>query len=1020
LVKCWYLIGNWFLLALLVCVPQDVRASQPAGALRELVVRSWTKADGLPNAAVTSILQSREGYLWIGTGAGLVRFDGATFRGVPLQETVSNIVLSVTSLYEDGSGRLWVGSQNHGLFCIADGATTHYGKDSGLAHDNVTSLAMDAERRLWVGTPSGACRLDGRRFTCFTTSDGLPDDVIIGLHRARSGAVWITTRAGVCKFDKNRIHAGDFSNSGGRATEFMGVYEDIKSNLWAFGATFLINRTEEKRFNYFYAKEPTSVRIWSLCEGRDGRLWIGTSGRGVFWFDGSRFQPVQLADDRCPNDVRAICEDREGNLWLGSAEGGLTRFHTQSYMVFGSKQALPHGAAVCLGLDPIRRVTVGMESGGIYANQGERFESLSERTGLPSQELVSSVCAGLDGALWAGTWSSGLYGARSGRTVHYGTAQGLWDDSVAALCADTDGTLWIGTQSGGLQRLRHGALTTFQPSQGWPMIPVTSLAPKRAGGVWIATASGVLFLGTSNRVQRISAPQELLWKTISCLYEDQRGRLWLGTIEGRFGCLHSGEFTVWSSALGVPQEAIAGIVDDAESNLWLLTRGGVYRTTATSTTNTIVGSNPPQFRLMFEMGSADGRAAYANATRVIRSPEGLLWFATSQGLVAADPRGWAGDRSPPPVRLEAVLVNSKPLATALVQNSADPQNRVLTLPANLQALEVQFTALDLAAPERVRFRHKLGGFDADWVDSGPERRVRYGRLAPGRYDFHVTARNSDSDWNVAGASFSFVVPTPVWRAPWALALYGTLLTAAVVAVVRLVSHRRLRHKLARLQHQQSMERERVRIAQDMHDEIGSKLTKISFLSERAKVELRDAGPVAGKIDAIADTSRDLLLALDEIVWAVNPRNDTLEHLADYLAQYAAEYFQDTTVECDLRLQGEIPRLPMSAETRHNLFLAFEEALNNVLKHSGASEVHIDIRADHDQLRISIEDNGKGFAYAANSASQKPPNSTGGNGVPNMCQRLTEISGACHIRSAPGAGTSIVLTIPLNLPAFQPA
>lgn len=1018
--KCWHLIRKWFLLALLVCVPQDVHASQPAGALRELVVRSWTRADGLPDAPVTSILQSREGYLWIGTGAGLVRFDGATFRGVPLQENGSNIVTSVTSLYEDGSDQLWVGSQNHGLFCIAEGTVAHYGKDAGLPHDNVTSLAMDAERRLWVGTPEGACRLDGRRFTSFTTSDGLPDDAIIGLHRARSGAVWITTRAGVCKFDQNRIHSGDFSNSGGRAPEFMGVYEDIKSNLWAFGATFLINRTEEKRFNYFYAKEPTSVRIWSLCEGRDGRLWIGTSGRGVFWFDGSKFQPVQLSDDRCPTDVRAICEDREGNLWLGSAEGGLTRLHTQSYVVLNSKQALPHGAAVCVGLDPIRRVTVGMESGGIYANQGDRFESLSERTGLPIQELVSSICAGADGTLWAGTWSSGLYGTRSGRTVHYGTAQGLWDDRVAALCADTDGTLWIGTQSGGLQRLKQGVLTTLQQAQGWPVVPVTTLTPKRAGGVWIATANGMLLLGMSNSVKRVPVPQGLLGKTISCLYEDQRGRLWLGTSDGGLGSLYAGEPALWCPVLGGGREAIDGIVDDAESNLWLLTRGGVYRTTATSAMNALAGVSPPQFRLMFEVGGAGARAARASATRAIRSAEGLLWFATSQGLVAADPRGWAGDRSPPPVRLESVLVNSKPIASALVQNRAVPQNRSLTLPANLRSLEVQFTALDLAAPERVRFRHRLGGFDADWVDSGPERRVRYGRLAPGRYDFQVTARNSDSDWNITGASFSFVVPTPVWRAPWALAIYGTLVTAAVVAVVRLVSHRRLRHKLARLQHQQSMERERVRIAQDMHDEIGSKLTKISFLSERAKVELRDAGPAAGKIDAIASTSRDLLLALDEIVWAVNPRNDTLEHLTDYLAQYAAEYFQDTAVECNLRLQGEIPRLPMSAETRHNLFLAFEEALNNVLKHSGASRVHIDIRADQDQLRISIEDNGRGFAFAENSASQKPPNSTGGNGVPNMRQRLAEISGACQIRSTPGSGASIVLSIPLNLPAFQPA
>jgi signal transduction histidine kinase len=232
--------------------------------------------------------------------------------------------------------------------------------------------------------------------------------------------------------------------------------------------------------------------------------------------------------------------------------------------------------------------------------------------------------------------------------------------------------------------------------------------------------------------------------------------------------------------------------------------------------------------------------------------------------------------------------------------------------------------------------------------------------------------------------------------------------------VRVVSHRRLRSRLARLEQQQATERERVRIAQDMHDEIGSKLTKISFLSERAKGDLKEPGALADKIDSIAGTSRELLQALDEIVWVVNPRNDTLEELGGYLSEYAREYFQNTPVECDVSLQDELPHLTMPAEMRHNLFLAFEEALNNVLKHSGASQVRVEFRVQAGRLDICVSDNGRGFEDLLDQA--RPAGARlEGNGLVNMRQRLRDVGGQCTIRSRLGQGTTVSLSLSLNSP-----
>jgi signal transduction histidine kinase len=336
-------------------------------------------------------------------------------------------------------------------------------------------------------------------------------------------------------------------------------------------------------------------------------------------------------------------------------------------------------------------------------------------------------------------------------------------------------------------------------------------------------------------------------------------------------------------------------------------------------------------------------------------------------------------------------------------------------PVDLKSLEFHFTALDFSAPDEVQFRHKLEGNDPDWVDDAGTRSARYGKLPYGRYLLRVAARTTDGKWQEASRTFAFIVPTPLYFQTWALYLYVLAAVALVAGIVRLVSHRRLRTTLARLEQQQSLERERMRIARDMHDEIGSKLTKISFLSEHAQVDVKSGEPLAQKIDSIAQTSRELLKTMDEIVWVVNPRNDTLENLTTYLTHYAVEYFQNTAVQCELKLPKEIPHYPLSSEARHNLFLAFEESLNNVLKHSVASKVKIEMTASMLEFELKIIDNGKGFETTpAEGSPLRERGGRGGNGLKNMRQRLTGIAGECLILSNSGGGTAVIMRIPLNV------
>ncbi len=431
----------------------------------------------------------------------------------------------------------------------------------------------------------------------------------------------------------------------------------------------------------------------------------------------------------------------------------------------------------------------------------------------------------------------------------------------------------------------------------------------------------------------------------------------------------------------------------------------------------------------------------------VKSADGKLWFGMAGGVVTHDPQRLMGDSTPLPVLIENVVANGvtqplgasearetgarleaqgarenpKPDASRLVPPFAPsapspPPGAPFRLPSDLRSLEIQFTALNLSAPEKVRFRHRLDGLDSDWVADSAGRSVHYGHLLFGNYTFRVQAGNGDT-WDKNEATFSFVVPTPWWRTAWALAIYVLMAVILVAGTARLVSHRRLRRRLAVLAQQQAMERERMRIAQDMHDEIGSKLTKISFMSERARGELQGQEPVARKLNSIASTSRDLLQSLDEIVWAVNPHNDTLEHLAAYLGHYATEYLQNTSVECELHIPQGLPHHPLSAEARHNLFLAFEESLNNALKHGRASRIRVEMRAEPGLFEINVEDNGCGFDVAAVASAKHDPTAPAekrtGNGMQNLRQRLADVGGQCSIRSPPGQGTMVTLTVPLD-------
>jgi len=318
-------------------------------------------------------------------------------------------------------------------------------------------------------------------------------------------------------------------------------------------------------------------------------------------------------------------------------------------------------------------------------------------------------------------------------------------------------------------------------------------------------------------------------------------------------------------------------------------------------------------------------------------------------------------------------------------------------------LKFDFTALSYTAPENVRFRYQLEGFDSGWNDAGTQRSVSYSRLAAGTYLFRVMACNGSGVWNTRGATFAFTVAPFFWHTWWfdlaALAIFTTL----VVAVVRYISFRRLRDRLRRLEQQAALDKERARIARDIHDDIGGRLTEVELLIESANRTPRERWN--GQMHRISATVRQMGESLDEIVWAVNPRHDTLPHLMDYLGQYAIQFFQAADIRCRVDFPDDLPPQAIPPEARHHLFLAVKEALNNVVRHARATEVWLRVAIDNDRLQLVVEDNGRGFDGV--------PDHFTADGLLNMRRRMEELDGGFRVESRTDAGTRVSFTLPLS-------
>jgi signal transduction histidine kinase/ligand-binding sensor domain-containing protein len=908
----------------------------------------WGTGDGLPQSSVIALAPAHDGYLWLGTLNGLVRFDGKSFTRFNVNNTPGLPGNRIVFLFEDSRHILWVGTEAAGLCAIKNGVVQNF-PGTGAA-GAIAGAFEDAGGDVWFSARSGKFFLwQGGKLDLQPTV--FPSQLFY-----RAAHVFVPGKDGVSWHLQN-----------GRVEKWRGerLEKDFGDAPWG------------------------ALHISAAVEDAAGNLVVGTSGAGLFWFqpDGGCFH-ITKDDGLSHNFVLSLSLDREGNLWAGTDGGGLDRIRRK---VFSSPAGLSGEVAQSIAPDAAGGLWVAFNSHGI-----SHWLTNSTGYGIGTSSNAWTVLVDRRQQVWAGTRGEGLFKFAAGYFQPVFEAQKVGRE-IFVLYEDRAGKIWAGGENGlgGFDGTNWNCFTT---GDGLPASAVRALAEDARGNLWIGTERDGLFQLNAGKITSVAAPVN----DISCLLAGADGGLWAGTSGHGLARFQDGSWKICSTLNGgLASDSIGYLLDDGAGNLWIGSYEGLMRVENKSLAGFAAGTVKTVSCRTFLTRECSAGAQPA----AVRAADGKLFFPTIAGVVGLDPADLQPDTNPPPVIIESVLVDGVEQKTNAL-NAA--WNGVITLAPENEQLEIQFASLNFSAPKNsaagARFKYRLEGRDKNWTDIAGERVAHFNKLPPGKFVFHVIACNEDGVWNDTGAVLAVTVEPPFWRTPSFLILTALVSLGALAGIVYLVSTAKLKRQLRAHRQKELLEKERARIARDLHDQLGANLTQVALLGELAEADKHLPGEVELHAQQISLTARDTTRSLDEIVWALNSSNDTLESLVNYACKYAQDYFALAGVSFRAELPA-VPPTPILPEVRHNVFLAFKEAVNNVVKHAQATEARVKLRLEADKFILTVADNGRGLGDL--SAKQLR------SGLKNMRKRLADVHGEFEITSGADGGTVVRLTVPLK-------
>lgn len=1012
-------------LLLLSTLTATACALQPSPWIEQYGRTVWHTENGLPQNTVRAIAQTQDGYLWLGTEDGLVRFNGTDFVVFNAANTPQMQSNNVQSLLQGHSGDLWVSTAN-GLLLYRAHRFLRLDQASGLPSAVVYFVSEDLSGNVWVSTAGGLCLLHADH--CTPVAEGFavhsaslfvvapdgsawaasgsqllhlhapatahpevfqtPGDAeIIGLALDRGGNLFVGTTEGLASESSGSLTPIAILGAEQQPGVFA-LLPEPDGTLW-IGTAHGLAHGKGRDFALLSSPGPIQVGwVENLFHDRQGTLWIATR-RGLLRLAQGRLSAFRPGDPLSSGPILSHLEDREGTLWLGTEFDGLTALRQQAFTTYSTRNGLSADGVRAVLQDAQGTLWIGTDGGGLDQQTSNGFRPFTTADGL-SSNVILSLASAPNGDLWVGT-PAGLDLIRHGKIQAFTASSGLVDDFIRSLCVDARGVLWIGTRNG-LMRFEANKFTSFSTLDGLGGDLIGSIVQRRNGDLLIATSGG-LTVGRKGQFKTFTTRDGLPSDVITAIYEDPQGTVWLGTNGSGLARLDDKRISTLPSPL-LPK-IIDGLLGDSEGNLWISARTGLFRVPL----RTLQGPSPsnPQPASVKLYDAADGirigEGSAGGHPAAFRMRDGTLWFATSRGVSMTDPAALPQGHPPPPVALEDVLVDG-----ILAPQDGSPTN--LNLDPGKHRVEFRYTALSFAAPQKVRYRYMLVGFDRDWVDAGRQRAAFYTNLPPGRYTFRVAATLDPGVWGETQASSTLRIRPFLYQRPW----FYILLAFVLAGASYLIYWWRVRRVEAVFA---SVLAERNRIAREIHDTLAQGIVSISLqLEVLSRLMPISQERASEHLEAAKGMVRQTLADARSSIWELRSTGTETDELPARVGKLLRQLTENAPAELHYEVSGTYR--PLSPSVENDLLRILQEATINALRHAQCKHIRVSILYSMKALSLQVSDDGIGLGKAAET-----PGSMGHFGLQGMRERAARIKAGLHISAAPHGGTIVALELILS-------
>jgi len=996
-----------------------LHALEPSAApwLKQYGSRAWNAENGLPQNTVRGLAQTQDGYLWAGTDEGLVRLNGndlAVFNTANTPQMQSNLVQSLLSTRD---GALWISTTN-GLIVYRARQFQRIDVAAGLPSAVVAFAREDRAGRVWVSTAAGVCVMRQARCERLAALGNLIVDSIKQYADAGDNSFWIASGSQLLHLAADDLHRLAAFDTGDRNT-ITALALDANENLLVGTSDGLLRYREGILTRVPLAGSAKRIEIRKMLAEPDGAVWLGTSSglmvghanqyapvvgippvavqtlqrdkQGALWIGTSRgllrlakgqLSRFHSGDALAAAAILTTLEDREGTLWLGTELDGLLAIRHQAFTTYSSADGLSADAARSVMQDAHGTLWIGTDGGGLDHSTANGFIAVTSRNGL-SSDVVLSLAGVPNGDVWVGT-PTGLNRIRGGVVKVFTTSDGVADDFIRSLCVDAGGAVWIGTRHG-LTRYAGESFTSYSTLDGLGGDFIGAMTQRRNGDLLIATPGGLTVMH-KGQFHNYPPTDRGASSVVTAIFEDAQGTVWLGSNGSGLSRLDGTTLTPVQSAK-LPR-TIYGILEDDRGYLWLSAHGGIYRVRmrdlqtaiATHTDVPHLDSYDTTDGMRIGEGSGGGHpAAY-------RMRDGTLWFTTMRGVSTTDPANLPYNSAPPSVVIETLLIDGVPRQQIELQ-------KWMEIAPGKHRVEFQYAGLTFVAPQKVRYRYKLEGFDREWIEAGRQRSTVYTNLAPGKYFFRVAAMNSDGVWSEADATSALRIRPFFYQTGW---FYGLLLLS-IAAAAYLVYWWRV-HQVEAVFATVLVERNR--IAREIHDTLAQSVVGISLQLELLSRMMPAAeSRVREQLETARRMVRQSLADARSSIWELRSEGATAEELPSRITKMLRQLGGDSGVHTDLEVTGTYRAQARAVEDE--LLRIAQEATTNALRHARCSRIVVELRYALKELQLEVADDGIGFRNAANKDI-----SMGHYGVQGMRERAERIAATFDIIT-PATGGSVV-------------